>query len=89
VYSYGTAIRATTDVCANGCFGRGRVMQLRGPGECGVSAEMWESKPQGYSVYHCSRCRIVYYKKPRASKEFIRVGFWDRDSKMFTPYSPS
>jgi hypothetical protein len=79
----------TNEVCANGCFGRNSVLELRGPGQFGLPKESWDSMPRGYSAYHCSLGGFLWFKRPRRVTGTIPVGFWNSSTKAFTAYSPA
>lgn len=80
-------MRITSEACANGCIGQGFVLELRGPGQCGLPQETWDAKPSGYAAYYCGHCRLVYLKKRRGVKLDTPVGFWDKQTDTLTPYS--
>jgi ribosomal protein S27AE len=59
-----------------GLVENGRILELRGPGQKGLSEEQWQNKPKGFSAYHCGRCGLLWFKHPRRVKEeIITVGF--------------
>jgi DNA-directed RNA polymerase subunit RPC12/RpoP len=80
--------RVTSERCENGCLGRGFVDKFSAPDSYGVSKEILDTRPEGYSAYHCPRCGFVWFKKPRSLKGMIPVGYWNSKTKTFTPYSP-
>ena len=80
-------MKVTTEPCANGCPGRQFVLELRGPGQCGLSQEMWDNKPEGCAAYYCERCQLVYFRKRRGTKINTLVGFWDKQTHFFNQYT--
>jgi hypothetical protein len=81
--------RVTSDPCENCRLGRGSVVQFSAPGSYGVSKDVMDTKPEGYSAYYCCRCGFVWFKKPRRTTGMIPVGFWNSNTKTFTAYSPA
>jgi hypothetical protein len=65
----------TTLRCVKSCGGiQGSVLELRGPGQFGLSQDAWDSRPAGFRVYRCSHCQFVWAKNPRRKTGMIPLG---------------